>query len=189
MPLLFKLQILLQLTPSPFTKPSLTTTLIPLTVRCLLVSLEIWRFCTKMHTSLLQIGKRTGQLLMAAYMSGLLPSCLFYVTDRSNSLYFLIDTGAEVSVIPPSATDRKHQWDNLTLHAVSDSPIACYSKRLLTVNIGLQQTFQWIIIVADVKQPIIGADFLWHYNLLVDMGHNHLTDALTTTRNNLSNTV
>ena len=31
----------------------------------------------------------------------------------------------------------------------------------------------------DVKQPIIGADFLRHYNLLVDMAHNRLTDAPT----------
>ena len=64
MPLSFKLQISLQLTPSPFTKPSSTTTQTPRTVRCLLVSLEIWRFCTKMHTALLQVGKRTDQPLI-----------------------------------------------------------------------------------------------------------------------------
>ena len=31
----------------------------------------------------------------------------------------------------------------------------------------------------DVKKPISGEDFLRHYNLLVDMGHKYLTDALT----------
>ena len=31
----------------------------------------------------------------------------------------------------------------------------------------------------DVKQPIIGADFLRYYHLLVDMGHHRMTDALT----------
>ena len=45
---------------------------------------------------------------MAASAPGLLPSHLFYVTDYSNGLRFLVDTGAEVSFIPPSATDRKH---------------------------------------------------------------------------------
>ena len=133
-----------------------------------------------MQTTLFQVGKRPGQPLMAASAPGLLPSRLFYVTDRSNGFRFLVDTGAEVSVIPPSATDRKHRRTSLSLQAVNDSPIATYGDRLLTVNIGLRRTFQWIFIVADVKQPILGADFLRHYNLLVDMAHNRLTDALTT---------
>ena len=63
----------------------------------------------QMHTSLLQVGKRSGQPLMAASAPGLIQSHLFYITDCSNGLRFLIDTGAEVSVIPPSATDRKHR--------------------------------------------------------------------------------
>ena len=116
---------------------------------------------------------------MVASASGLLPSRLFYVTDRSNGFHFLVDTGAEVSVIPPSATDRKHRQTSLSLQAVNDSAIATYGDRLLTVNIGLRWTFQWIFIVANVKQPILGADFLRHYNLLVDMAHKRLTDALT----------
>ena len=120
-----------------------------------------------MHTALLQVGKRTGQPLMVASTSGLLPSRLFYVTDRSNSLRFLVDTGAEVSVIPPSATDRKHRRDSLTLQAVNDSPIATYGDRLLTVNIGLRRTFQYRF---SLLQPIIDEDFLQHYNLLV---HGH----------------
>ena len=116
---------------------------------------------------------------MVANAPGLLPSYLFYITDCSNGLRILIDTGAEVSVISPSTTDRKHQWDSLTLQAVNDSPIVTYSDWLLTVNIRLQWTFQWIFIVADVEQPILGVDFLQYYNLLVDIGHNRLTDALT----------
>ena len=96
---------------------------------------------------------------MAASAPGLLPSHLFYITDCSNGFRFLVNTGAEVSVIPPSSTDRKHRRDSLTLQAINDSPIATYGDRLLTVNIGLRQTFQWIFIVADVKQPILGADF------------------------------
>ena len=59
-----------------------------------------------MQTTLLQVGKRSGQPLMASSAPGLLTTRLFYVTDRSNGFRFLVDTGAEVSVIPPSATDR-----------------------------------------------------------------------------------
>ena len=116
---------------------------------------------------------------MAASGPGLLPSHLFYVTDRFNGYCFLVDTTTEVSVIPLSATDRKHRRTNLSLQAVNDSPIATYGRQLLTVNLGLRQIFQWILIVADVTQPILGADFLRHYNLLVDVAHNRMTDALT----------
>ena len=56
-------------------------------------------------------------------------SPIFYVTDRSNGFRFLVDTGAEVSVIPHSATDRKHRRDSLTLQAVNDSPIALNLRR------------------------------------------------------------
>ena len=65
------------------------------------------------------------------------------------------------------------------MQAVNNTPIATYGNRLLTLNIGLRRQFQWIFIVADVKHPILGADFLRHYNLLVDIGHNRLSDALT----------
>jgi len=62
-----------------------------------------------MQATPFQVGKRAGQPLMAAGVPGLLPSRLFYVTDCSNGFRFLIDTGAEVSIIPPSPTDRRNQ--------------------------------------------------------------------------------
>lgn len=45
---------------------------------------------------------------MVASVPGLLPSHLYfmYVTDWANCFHFLIDTGAEVSVILPSATEE-----------------------------------------------------------------------------------
>ena len=48
-----------------------------------------------------------------------------------------------------------------------------------TLNIGLCRKFQWIFIIADVKNPILGADFLRHYSLLVDLKHNRLVDGIT----------
>ena len=110
----------------------------------MLVSPDLWRLHPEMQTTLLQVGKRPGQPLMVASAPGLLPSCLFYMTDRSNGFCFLVDTDAVVSVIPPSATDHKHRRTSLSLQAVNDSPIVTYGDRLLTVNIGLRRTFQWI---------------------------------------------
>lgn len=116
---------------------------------------------------------------MATGATGLQSSRLFYVTDRALGLRFLVDTGAEVSVIPPSAAERKYRREDFGLQAVNDTAIATFGRRSLTLNLGLRRTFHWIFIVADVKNPILGADFLRHYNLLVDVRRNCLLDALT----------
>ena len=44
---------------------------------------------------------------MVAGFPGLLQSRLFYATDRSNGFRFLIDAGAEISVMPPSPTSTR----------------------------------------------------------------------------------
>ena len=90
-----------------------------------------------------------------------------------------MDTGAEVSVIPPSRTDRLSHPDALVLQAANDTPISTYGKRSFTLNLDLRQSFQWVFVVAKVKHPILGAGFLRHFNLLVDVGHKRLVDALT----------
>ena len=97
---------------------------------------------------------------MATSVAGQQPSCLFYVTDSLTGLRFLVDTGADISVIPPSVSERKHHKDSFSLQAVNNTPIATYGTQLRTLNIGLRRKFQWIFIIADVKTPILGADFL-----------------------------
>ena len=116
---------------------------------------------------------------MATSVPGQQPSRLFYVTDSLTGLRFLVDTGAEISVVPPSAFDRKHRKDSFSLQAVNNTPIATYGTQLHTLNIGLRRKFQWIFIIADVQNPILGADFLRHYSLLVDLKHNRLVDGIT----------
>ena len=100
-------------------------------------------------------------------------------TDRSTGLRFLVDTGAEVSVVPPSRTERKNQQNGFSLQAVNNTAIATYGKGSLTLDLGLRRTFRWVFVIADVKNPILGADFLRNYSLLVDMRRNRLSDALT----------
>ena len=90
-----------------------------------------------------------------------------YVCDHTTGSRFLVDTGAEVSVVPPLCTERLHQHLNLNLQATNSATIATYGIRSL--NLRLRHTFRWAFVVADVKQPIIGADFLKHFGLQVDM--------------------
>ena len=94
-----------------------------------------------MLTPLFQVGKQSGQSL-AATSTGQQPSRLFYVTNKRSGFRFLVDTGAEASVIPPSPTERKHRQECLGLQAVNGTPIATYGSRSLTLNLGLRQTFR-----------------------------------------------
>ena len=127
----------------------------------------------------LQLGKRVGQTLAATGVNGL-PSCrLFYVSDAHTNTRFLVDTGSEVSVIPPTPADRQRSPDPLTLSAVNNTAIRTYGKRSLTLNLGLRRSLPWIFVIADVKKPILGADFLSHFGLLVDMQKLKLKDTHT----------
>ncbi|ROT82930.1 Gag-Pol polyprotein [Penaeus vannamei] len=58
-----------------------------------------------------------------------------------------------------------------TLEAANTSPINTYGERSRTLSLEGEpaQRFHWIFLVADVPQPIIGADFLAHYGLTVDL--------------------
>jgi len=55
------------------------------------------------------------------------------------------------------------------LYAANGSVIPTYGTVTLQPNLGLRREFPWRFIVADVLQPIIGADFLAYYHLLPDI--------------------
>ena len=54
-----------------------------------------------------------------------------------------------------------------------------YGTCSLTLNLGLRRTFRWIFIIADVQKPLLGADFLHHFGLLVDIANSKLVDKRT----------
>ena len=97
-------------------------------------------------------------------------SKLLYVADKNHKCKYLIDTGAAVSVLPKSCANRISDADCLLpLVAANNTTINTYGNSKRVVDVGLKREYPWTFIVADVKQPIIGADFLIHYNLLVDL--------------------
>ncbi len=131
----------------------------------------------------MQLGKLHGRTLAATGFPDLIPtSRLFYVTDTHTGTRFLVDTGSEVNVIPLTLSKRKSPPDKLTLIAVNSTPITTYGKQSLTLNLGLRRSFAWIFIITDVQRHILGADFLRHFGLSVDMKHRRLSDAVTNLR-------
>ena len=97
-------------------------------------------------------------------------SKLLYVADKGHKCRYLIDTGAAVSVLPKSCANGISGADSLPLVAANNSTINTYGNCKRVVDVGLK---------CDVQQPIIGADFLFHYNLLVDLRSICLRDMRT----------
>ena len=107
------------------------------------------------------------------------PSCLFYITDHNSGYRFLVDTAAEVSLIPASTLEREHQQIGFSLQAANNSSIATYSTHCPTLNVRLQRSLPWIFIIGDVQNPILDADFLRHFQLMVDIKGKKLIDTVT----------
>ena len=116
---------------------------------------------------------------MATGVAGQSPSRLFFIVDQSSQRRFLVDTGAAVSVLPPSEIDRRSPQHGRELQAANGSVIATYGLRSLTLNLGLRRPYRWIFMIADVSHAILGADFLSHFSLTIDIKNKTLIDSTT----------
>ena len=120
--------------------------------------------------------------VQAAQGSGLPKENRLHVYDRNTGLSFLVDSGSVVSLLPRSAIKGSTHLiqQPLTLTADNMSPIATFGRTPRTLNIGLRRDFEWPFIVADVPGAILGADFLVHAGLMVNLQGQRLVDATTT---------
>ena len=86
-------------------------------------------------------------------------------------------------MVPPVQSERRRPPSTTsapTLCPVNSTPIRTYGQKSLTLDIGLRRSFKWVFVIADVPSPILGADFLRNFNLLVDVSRRRLIDAMTT---------
>lgn len=102
------------------------------------------------------------------------------IKDITTNRSFLIDSGADLSVIPPS-TKHKQSGESypIKLFAVNGTEIRTYGTQLLHLDFGLRRTFPWIFLIADVTSSLVGADFLKHHHLLPDLKNRVLVDGKT----------
>nr|VZH98655.1 unnamed protein product [Spirometra erinaceieuropaei] len=103
----------------------------------------------------------------------------FYVCDNVTRRRFLVDTGAQISVVPPTPVDRRCPSPGLHLQAANCSPISTFGSRSPALNIGLRRSFSWVFVIADVPHAILGSDFLAEFDLLVDCRRSCLLDRTT----------
>ena len=127
------------------------------------------------------VGKRESRPTVNNLSAGSQGS-LLYVLDEATQIHFLVDTGSEVSVIPPTSADPKTP-NNQALVAAKSTPIHSFGTRQMKIHLGGQK-YTWRFLIADVSKPIIGGDFLRTHSLLVDVANQRLIrlDALKTIR-------
>ena len=106
-------------------------------------------------------------------------SRVLHVRDRQSQRYFMIDSGSDISAIPPTPSQRRAPNRTFTLQAVNNTSITTYGVRSLCLDLGLRRDFNFVFVIADVPKPILGADFLHAFNLYPDVRDSALVDKVT----------
>ena len=77
--------------------------------------------------------------MITAAEPGTLPtSRVLFIIYLNNRLRFLIDSGAEISLIPPKPSERLTPNPSFVLQAVNRSNIKTYGQTLLELDLGLR---------------------------------------------------
>ena len=84
----------------------------------------------------------------------------------------MVDTDSSCSIWP------LRWFQTISLHAVNLSTDT-YGQVSLTLDPGLHRSFRWIFIITNLPYPILGADFLDHFNLFIDVRRQKLVDNFT----------
>ncbi|GBN17195.1 hypothetical protein AVEN_163235-1 [Araneus ventricosus] len=92
---------------------------------------------------------------------------------------FWLTQVSDVSCYPKSYLNEVLKLQGTTLFAANGSHIKTFGSKLLSLDLGLQGKLQWPFVIADITKPIIGADFLQQFGLLVDLKKRCLLDPIT----------
>ena len=101
------------------------------------------------------------------HLSSRANSSLLHVFDTNSKKYFLVDTGSELSILPPRLV-KATRPNNQPLIAANGTPIKSFGTSQIVLQLGLQK-YTWRFIVAEVTQPILGS-----HSLLVDLANERL---------------
>lgn len=102
-----------------------------------------------------------------------------FIRDRNTKMNFLVDTGADVSVIPRCEVHRPVKKADVVSYSVNGQPLKTYDIQPLNLNLNLRRELSFNFVIADVSSAILGADFLSHFGLIVDTRNKRLTDTVT----------
>jgi hypothetical protein len=90
---------------------------------------------------------------------------LFFVSDSGSGSKFLVDTGSSYSILPHHSSARPN---GPALGSANNVRIRRWRQQQSSHTLG-GQSFQFPFLLADVRFPIIGIDFLQRFQLVVDV--------------------
>jgi hypothetical protein len=133
----------------------------------LLGASQIWKRCTLLRQPFRVpvVGKLVGQAVAAVNAQPGRPGRLCALLCDTSKLLFLVDTGAVYSVLPYSSTQPAN---GPAITSASGAPIACWGWKQLVVVFGGRR-FKWSFLLAAFAFPLLGADFLEHFALTVNL--------------------
>ncbi|XP_058448895.1 uncharacterized protein LOC131428853 [Malaya genurostris] len=135
---------------------------------------------SRMSTAMLvQFKKLASSQPVSAEVGGVHDGRRLVIYDRTTNYRFLIDTGSDVSILPATRQEKNGTLAAHSLHAANGTKITTYGTKFLNTDLGLRRRFLWNFIIADVTIPIIGADFIAHFGILVDLKHQRFLDGRT----------
>ena len=105
--------------------------------------------------------------------------------DNITKSYILFDTGAMICCVPKQKDDKIDE--QCTLRTADGKPMSTYGSRPLDIRLG-RKTYSIDAKITDVKQPIVGMDFIAKYRLNFewdDQDNLHIVDKRACTKQKL----
>lgn len=104
------------------------------------------------------------------------PRNRLFIADWNSGITFVIDSGSALSFIQPTL----HEWSNVKptecLRLLKVRKMIVYGTKDLVVDLGLKRMFQWKFVIANINFPVIGADFLAYFGLVIDFNRRKLVE-------------
>ena len=158
-----------------------------------LVSQETWKQSCQLQETVCSLGKLVGRQVknsiqpasfIPIWISASVPaeqevccSSLLFLRDILSDRDFLVDFGASVSVLPgPASTST----DEVRLLTADRTSLYCSGTRIIPLRFSCgsdSKVYSWNFHLAPVSVPLLGADFLQHFDLLVDVKGHQLVHA------------
>jgi hypothetical protein len=110
-------------------------------------------------------GKLGGRAAAAVDVSPGTPGHLGALLCHLSRKLFLVDTGSVYSVLPYSSSA---QATGPAITSAAGKPIPCWGWRTMAVKFGTVE-YKWKFLLAAVAFPLLGADFLRNFCLVVDL--------------------
>ena len=105
--------------------------------------------------------------MIAATASPGRPGRLGLLHDDSSHTDYLVDTGSVYSIVPFQSAE---QPSGPLITTADGQPVKCWGSVQRTLKVG-SKTFTWSFLQAAISFHIVGADFLSHFGLSVDLKH------------------